>query len=238
MCCGILVNEENIDSTIWLLHVLPDFRNLGIGTLLYQRAIKNIKGIWNAGIGTGYWWQGAPLGCGDDFLGKRGFNWSWTSIDMILSLDEWTGPNVNDGACIGNLRPHEGSSLISMLEAEKDLSGWTGFYNKMIQDLEYDKILVARAGNIIVGCAMILEEKSIRWHGNINGKVGGIGCIGVREISREQGIGTSLVSAVNDRLKSSGYTHSYVGYTWLENWYGKMGYEVFCRQRMGHGFFA
>lgn len=233
ICFGILVNEEGTNNAIWLLHVLPEFRNKGIGTLLYESAQQNVKGKWTAGSGTGYLWQGVPVGCGESFLEKRGFRWSWTSIDMILSLEQWTKPCMKITSYIDILKPEDSKLLIDMLQAEEDMTGWVGFYKTMIDNSEHDRILVAHSDNTIVGCAMVLEEKDIRWHRNIDGKAGGIGCIGVMEKYREHGIGAALAAEVHCRLKAAGYTHSYVSYTWLEEWYGKMGYEVFCRQLMG-----
>ena len=174
------------------------------------------------------------MGYGDQFLEKRGFNWQWTSVDMILPIKEWVKPVLHSKIDIGILVPHESHLLVNMLRDEEDLSGWVEYYEEMIEDANYDNILVARADNMIVGCVMILKEEDIRWHKNIRGKVGGLGCIGVRKKYREHGIGEALAAAVHDELKTSGYTHSYVGYTWLENWYAKMGYQVFSRQRMGH----
>jgi ribosomal protein S18 acetylase RimI-like enzyme len=236
ICCGILVNEEGTCNAMWLIHVLPEFRNKGIGTFLYKSALQNIQGKWTAGIGTGYWWQGVPMGCGEDFLEKRGFKWSWTSIDMMLSLEQWTKPDINISSYVDILKPEDSKLLIHMLQAKEGLSGWVSFYKTMIDNSEHDRILVAHSDSTIVGCAMILEEKDIRCHRNIDGKVGGIGCIGVKVKYRERGIGTALVAEVHCRLKAAGYTHSYVGYTWLEGWYGKMGYEVFCRQLMGERY--
>jgi beta-N-acetylhexosaminidase len=233
ICCGILVNEEGTSNAIWLLHVLQEYRNKGIGTLLYESVQQNVKGKWTAGSGTGYWWQGVPVGCGEDFLEKRGFKWSWTSIDMILSLEQWSNPGIKITSYIDILKPEDSNLLIDMLKFEEDLSGWVGFYKTMIDNSEHDRILVAHSDNTIVGCAMVLKEKDVRWHGNIDEKVGGIGCIGVKEEYRERGIGAALAAEVHCRLKIAGYTHSYVGYTWLKEWYGKMGYKVFCRQLMG-----
>ncbi len=159
ICCGILVNEEDTLSSLWLFHVLPQYRNKGIGGLLFENALKNVKTKWIAGIGTGYWWQGVPLGYGDQFLEKRGFNWQWTSVDMILSLEEWVKPIVHSKMDIGILEPHENNLLVNMLRDEEDLSGWVEYYEEMIEDANYDNILVARADNMIIGCVMILEEE-------------------------------------------------------------------------------
>ncbi|MCJ8009140.1 GNAT family N-acetyltransferase [Lederbergia wuyishanensis] len=231
--CGILVSEETEKSALWLFHVKEEYRNNGIGTILFECALKNAGDQWTAGIGSGYWWQGVPLGCGDHFLEKKGFHWTWTSIDMLMSLKKWQVPDLETNINIGSLIPHENIELIGLLQSEAELSGWVRYYQNMIDNSSFDKIIVARSYDTIVGCAMVLHEEEIRWKSMIEGKVGGVGCLGVGKKYREQGIGASLVNAVNKELKKLGYTHSYIGYTYLENWYGKMGYEVYNCQRMG-----
>jgi len=232
-CCGILVNEECTNSTLWLLHVIPTYRKSGFGTELFKFASEYVTGRWNVGSGTGYWWQGVPLGCGDDFLEKRGFHWSWTSIDMLLPLEDVKDIKTETEITITTLNPQDKQLLLDMLESEEDLSNWVRFYQHMAQDSKFNQILVAYSDLQIVGCVMVLEEQSIRWRKNFSGKFGGIGCLGVHSNYREQGIGAALVSAVHEQLYSLGYTHSYVSYTWLEKWYGKMGYQVVSRQRIG-----
>ncbi|MBS4198434.1 GNAT family N-acetyltransferase [Bacillus sp. FJAT-49732] len=230
---GILVSEETEKSALWLFHVKKEYRNKGIGNMLFECALKNAGDQWTAGIGSGYWWQGVPLGCGDHFLEKKGFQWTWTSIDMLMSLKEWQVPDLETNINIGSLMPHENIELIGLLQNEEELFGWVRYYQNMIDRSAFDQIIVARSDDTIVACAMVLHEEEIRWKRTIEGKVGGVGCLGVRKTYREQGIGTSLVHAVNKELKKLGYTHSYICYTWLENWYGKMGYEVYNSQRMG-----
>ncbi|MBS4220155.1 GNAT family N-acetyltransferase [Bacillus sp. FJAT-49711] len=233
-CCGVLVNEEGESSALWLFHTVKKYRNNGIGGMLFDKAFKNVGHKWVAGHGSGYWWQGVPSGCGDQFLEKRGFQWSWTSIDMAMSLNGWQKSEPKPPIIIGKLMPHESNDFISLLKSEDELSGWTEYYTNMIDDSAFNHIIVARFNQMIVGCAMVLTEEDIRWRDMIKGKVGGVGCLGVMKKYRQHGIGASLVYAVNEELKNQGYTHSYIGYTWLEEWYGKMGYVVFNRQRMGY----
>ncbi|MCR2821999.1 GNAT family N-acetyltransferase [Lederbergia panacisoli] len=233
-CCGILVNEEGNSSALWLLHVIEQYRNKGIGGMLFEMAMKNVGKQWTAGIGSGYWWQGVPIGSGDQFLEKKGFQWAWDSIDMVMNLNNWQNSEPTAPVNIGKLMPHESNDLISLLKSEDELSGWIEYYKNIIDDFAFNHIIVARFNHLIVGCAMILTEEDIRWKDMIEGKVGGVGCLGVMTKYREHGIGASLVYAINEELKSQGYNHSYIGYTWLEEWYGKMGYEVFNRQRMGY----
>lgn len=237
-CCGLLVDEEGGTyggtNAILLLHVASNMRRKGIGDKLFKSALLNVKENWNAGSGTGYWWQGVPVGCGDEFLEKRGFEWTWTSIDLLLDLKTW---NIVDTAAkkysISKLYKNDADELMNMLKDEIDISGWVPFYKKMIDDQYYDKIFIAQADTEIVGCAMLLDEKDIRWSRNFPGKTGGIGCLGVINRYRKNGIGTALAIEVTNELKNLGYDYSYIGYTYLEDWYGKLGYRTVYRFKMG-----
>lgn len=236
-CCGLLVNEEGAKNAIWFLHVVSDRRREGIGSALFNAALCNVSGNWTAGLGSGYWWQGVPEGCGEDFLGKRGFSWSWTSVDMLLPLRSWThngnSQNQEKEYVIEQLTLSDASALISILSEEPDLAAWVDYYKQMIQDAQCHRILVCKLDREIAGCAMILDEADIRWSSSFPGRTGGIGCLGVANRYRNKGIGLALAAAVTKELQSLGFDFSYIGYTWLEDWYGKLGYHTICRQKMG-----
>jgi len=232
-CCGLLVNEEGSTNAIWLLYVLPHLRRKGIGSALLNRALSMINGVWNAGKGSGYWWQGVPIGLGDDFLGKHGFEWSWTSIDMSMDLNTWSVHSPVANQCISKINKDETIQLINMLEDEKELCKWVLLYKTLLEDARNEKIFVAREGIKIVGCAMLLDEKDIRWSMNFSGRTGGIGCLGVRKHYQKNGIGAALVITLTNELKYLGFDYSYIGYTWLEAWYGRFGYNTTYRFKMG-----
>ena len=56
---------------------------------------------------------------------------------------------------------------------------WRKYITDLLEDAQYEKIFVACVCAKIVGCAMLLDEKDIRWSKNFSGRTGGIGCIGV-----------------------------------------------------------
>lgn len=231
-CAGLLLNEEGNKNAIWLLHVPLQLRREGIGSVLFNTALSHVKGTWSAGQGKGYWWQGVPVGSCDEFLEKRGFTWSWTSIDMMLQLEEWNDIRATS-ECVRQITKNEAGQLLDMLKGEPDLSKWIPFYQAMVQNNQYEQIFAAYMENEIVGCAMVLYEDEIRWHMNFQGKTGGIGCLGVMGKYREKGIGASLAAAVTSELKRQSFENSYIGYTWLEDWYGKLGYRTIYKFKMG-----
>jgi beta-N-acetylhexosaminidase len=50
---------------------------------------------------------------------------------------------------------------------------------------------------------------------------------------RNRGIGLTLAAYATDVLRREGFRHSYLGYTWLEQWYGRLGYRTFRSFWMG-----
>ena len=64
------------------------------------------------------------------------------------------------------------------------------------------------------------------WQRLLGENVGGIGALGVAEDRRERGIGLALAAYVTEVLQARGLETSFVGYTWLVDWYGKLGYQV------------
>ena len=60
-------------------------------------------------------------------------------------------------------------------------------------------------------------------------KVGGPGCVGTLPEYRDKGIGLTMVKQVTQILKDEGYDYSYVHYTYVADWYKKLGYETVLR---------
>ena len=244
---GMLVNEEGGGNALLLLHVRSAYRNRGIGRALVLEAGLHVgvHAPWNLGQGRGYWWQGVPEGKGEAFFIKQGFLKTWTSIDMLLDLTSW---NRADFEVCHPVRPAsdvDRAALLQMLEQEEDLSAWGPFYQALMEQGGAERIFVATRGEDIIGCAMLLEPHEIRWHERFDmedgcpaktgmtGETGGIGCLGVRGAFRETGVGSAMVVALTDELKRRGYARAFLGYTWLEAWYGKFGYRTCCRYMMG-----
>jgi N-acetylglutamate synthase-like GNAT family acetyltransferase len=62
--------------------------------------------------------------------------------------------------------------------------------------------------------------------------MGGICCLGVREDMRQKGVGLVLAAYATEKLKSRKVGNIFVGYTWLVDWYGKLGYKVWHQYKM------
>lgn len=57
-------------------------------------------------------------------------------------------------------------------------------------------------------------------------KIGGPGCVGTLPEYRDRGIGLTMVGHVTRILKEEGYDLSYIHFTYVARWYGKLGYKT------------
>ena len=60
-------------------------------------------------------------------------------------------------------------------------------------------------------------------------RIGGPGCVGTLPEYRGRGIGLSMVGKATLLLKEEGFDLSWIHYTHLEHWYGKLGYRTVLR---------
>ncbi len=97
----------------------------------------------------------------------------------------------------------------------------------------YADVVVAkdiRQGIVGTSCVMhphaSWQRHDIVWRQLLGENTGGIGPLGVAESMRENGVGLALAARVTELLHARGIETSYIGYTWLINWYGKLGYHL------------
>lgn len=57
-------------------------------------------------------------------------------------------------------------------------------------------------------------------------RIGAPGCVGTIPSHRGQGIGLKLVQGATAALQADGYDLSYIHYTHLAHWYGRLGYQT------------
>ncbi len=75
----------------------------------------------------------------------------------------------------------------------------------------------------------LIEEFGTHRFGGRSVKIGGPGCVGTLKEYRRRGIGLAMVKKVTELLREEGYAYSYIHYTGLEAWYGKLGYRTVLR---------
>lgn len=216
-----------LEHAVLLLCVAPEWRGKGIGSGLLSESERVIReaGCDRIVLGAGpvYLFQGVPSG-GEEpaFFVHRGYQASWKSVDLAVPLKDWRNPRppCPEGVTFGRLENGEQAELLAAVGRVKP--EWRRFYQ---QD---EEILVARKDGEILGFCLLGDTGA-----PFAAHAGTLGCVGVVPEARKQGIGLALAAAAIEERKSRGYENCYVGYTYLEDWYGKLGCRPVMRFWMG-----
>lgn len=215
----------------------------GVGTKLIEEVTKKLKqqGIKEISLGSGgysYFWPGVPknLDSAIKFFGKLGWQYSETSVDMTMELKEYKTPRsiierTNNLGITFEMAKNEQIKDILGFE-KKNFPNWYKYFSSTIDKNELGNILIARSSQgKILGSVLIDRDKKV-WDRLLGDKVGTLGALGVSEDAREQGIGLALAAKGTEILKTSGSYVCYLGWTWLIDWYGKLGYKVWREYQM------
>lgn len=219
-------------SSVAMLCVEESHRRQGIGGWLMAQAeaaaCRQSQPRMTLGQGAHYLFQGVPDSPAVDFFRERGYRAQWYSVNMELSLKEFSLEKLNIPPAPKGLsyRFAEASDRAPLLAAVKEAkSTWTSIFERCT-----DPVYLAVMDGEIAGFA-ILDPSGGRFV-QPGQQVGSIGCVGVVPAWREQGIGLQMVAHGAEWLKSQGSTQVELRYTWLENWYGRLGFTTTCRQWM------
>jgi ribosomal protein S18 acetylase RimI-like enzyme len=140
---------------------------------------------------------------------------------MVMPLAAYQPPAqvlsaAPESVTFGPAQPRERAAVLAA--AEQASAGWSVFF-----DQHYENAWVARAGDEVIGC--LLAQPQVTLGAGFPGPTGGLACVGVVPRWRQQGIGLKLAAVATAELARQGLMYSYVGYTWLEGWYGRIGYR-------------
>lgn len=237
--------SDQSPGELMVMLVNPDYQRQGIGTALLDRGLAVLKGRGASQVqvgagGISYFWPGVPTNLPGawPFFAASGWVETWTAIDMTLSLDAYaTPPDIYARVRLPNvaITQAEARDIPDLLSFEaRHFPHWAAYYDLTVAEGAHRDILFARDTMIgeILGATLALdfrepgERHGFRWPQLLGESTGGIGVLGVAEAWRENGIGLALAARATELLQARGLTTSYVGYTWLEDWYGKLGYRV------------
>ena len=79
-------------------------------------------------------------------------------------------------------------------------------------------------GKIVSLCILGFDDDWVISDSSI--RVGSVGCVGTVPEYRERGIGLAMVAHATQILKEAGCDKSFIHYTALDKWYGRLGYET------------
>lgn len=244
---GFISYKYNIDTEkprgqIALILVDQVIRRKGWGTKLVQHALSDMKqvGVYDVQLGAGagsYLWPGVPdnLPGAQKFFTSLGWKFTEESIDMIGNLRDYKTPAyVYERLDQSITIRHPDVSMKEKLLAfeRKHFPNWYHYFLKLIESEDWDHILIAiDQNNEILGSTLVSISEFL-WQDMFDGPVGMIGSLGVCKESRAKGIGLALAAKATEQLKEMGARYSFLGWTYLADWYRKLGYNVWRNYKM------
>jgi ribosomal protein S18 acetylase RimI-like enzyme len=234
--------RRGTEASIVLLMVDPDCQRQGLGTRLLRTAVERFKRekITTVHVGANAelpFWQGIPtcLSVAKLFFEKHGWQIYEKSYDLIMDLrgfepPDWVSERPRQhGVCIRTARAEDVSTLLQYLEAA--FPDWRRWFVREVEARGTRNIIIACKGSQIVGSMDMRGVSSPDWTGRqwrtfLGEDMGAIGAVGVKESERNKGIGLAMVAEASRILRDRGMRNSFVHWTWLVDWYGKLGYKV------------
>lgn len=218
---GFAVVRQN---ALLLLCVRPEYRNQGIGSALLSRAEAAIRPYGRAVLGHAqdtYIFPGVPMDGSSDayaFFEKRGYRYIWTAYDMTLDLAAYAHrPELDckNPALTTRMRLSTPEDRAEAGACSAQIEGFGDYFARLP-----DILLAEWNGEIVGGCGAHPENCFLT---EVYPGTSTFGPLGVLESYQNRGVGMRLCQDALDILKARGCRSVFIGYTWLEDWYGKLG---------------
>ncbi len=147
----------------------------------------------------------------------------WIFDEMVLRLEEFDPhkyeKTLDASVTFGFFKGDHAELLKAVEQVDSD---WVEFFG------EGGRVFCGYLGGRVVSFCLV-ENMGVH---EINGqilKIGGPGCVGTLPEYRDKGIGLMMVKKATQILKDEGYDYSYIHYTYVAQWYAKLGYETILR---------
>ncbi len=226
-------------NCVRLLCVSPDYRGRGIGSKLMQECEKYIaeNGFDKAILGgfDSELFIGAVTpenqwnNMQNRFFEREGYSAKNGCIEMRMKLNDFDYKNLNIPKCPENV------TFGYLTDADKDdlISAVAKVDPAWIEYFGYGSpVFAAKSDGKIAGFCIVDENaETIMSTGENN--VGVIGCVGVVPDMRRNGIGLEMVAQAMLDVRNKGCDEIFIHFTYLDWWYGRLGYKTFLRYWFG-----
>jgi predicted N-acetyltransferase YhbS len=172
------------------------------------------------------------------FFQAQGWTERERSFDLVRTLTGYTTPQgiYEHLRSTVTIRPTTLPDAPAILAFEgQHFLGWLPHYQRVLEHQGYADVVVAEeVSQGIVGTSFVMDPRAVWWQSDIRWlsllgeQTGGIGPLGVAEHMQRQGIGLALAARVTETLCHRGLTNSYIGWTWLVDWYGPRDAQRAC----------
>ena len=241
--CSASFSTESHAAGLHAICVADEYRRQGVGTRLVNEVRGRLAaaGVKTLSLGSGgvsgYFWPGVPVDLAPawQFFHEAGWRERERSVDLVRSLETYETPSwVYD-----RLRAHDiRLDFASAGQADELIAferlhfpEWAIFFEDDLAKSNYSGILMATQPDGIAGSILLGTSEPV-WSRTLGGRCGSFGCLGVAEQARDNGIGLALAARATEILRERSMSNCYVGWTWLIDWYGKLGFTVWSEYRM------
>lgn len=233
--------RKDTEASVILLTVDPSFQRQGIGTKLLNTTLETFKADKIVTVHAGAnaelpFWQGIPacLPYAKHFFEKHGWEIYEKSYDLVMDLSgfkasKWVADRPKQhGVCIRGAQQHDIPALKLYVGSESP--DWRWFVAELEQRGP-GGIVVAVRGEQVLGSVITKDLRATDWTGwqwraMLGKETGALGAVSVAEPERNKGIGLAMVAEASRMLRDRGVRNCFVGWTWLVDWYGRLGYKV------------
>ncbi len=147
----------------------------------------------------------------------------WIFDEMLLRLEEFDVHRyekaLDTSITFGFFEGNRAELLKAVEEVDSD---WVEFFGGE------DRVLCGYFDGKVVSFCHVDHIGTYEVNGQIL-KIGGPGCVGTLPEYRDRGIGLTMVKKATQILKDEGYDYSYIHYTYVAEWYAKLGYETILK---------
>lgn len=147
----------------------------------------------------------------------------WTFDEMLLRLEEFDAHRyekaLDSSITFGFFEGDRAELLKAVEQVDSD---WVEFFEGE------GRVFCGYLDGKVVSFCHVGNMGAYEINGQIL-KIGGPGCVGTLPEHRDKGIGLTMVKKATQILKDEGYDYSYIHYTYVAQWYAKLGYETILK---------
>jgi beta-N-acetylhexosaminidase len=246
----LLPGDSAPRGELMAIMVAPAQQRQGAGKALLEAALdalkrKGVAEVQLGGGGISYFWAGMPANLPGvwSFFQACGWPKVETSFDLVRELGDYTTPlgiyeRVREQQItLETAKPVDIPEVLAF-EAQH-FPRWLHAFERVVAHDEAGDVVLARdAQRNIAGTTLVMAARSRSWRDRfvwselLGPNLGGVGPLGVMETMRGRGIGLALAARVTELLQERGVETSYIGWTWLVDWYARLGYRVWQAHTM------
>ncbi|MDE5742090.1 MAG: GNAT family N-acetyltransferase [Oscillospiraceae bacterium] len=226
-------------NCIRLICVAPEFRGRGIGHVLMQKSEEAIvqNGFKTAFLGgqDSEFFIGAVTpeeqwkNMQNKFFENEGYTAHNGCLEMRMNMSDFDFEELDIPPCPNNITFGYISEdrKTELVEAVKKVS------EEWVQYFTFDSpIFVAETdGKIASFC--IVDTNADTIISTDKNSVGVVGCVGTVPEYRRNGIGLAMVANAVQDAKQKGCDEIFIHYTYLDWWYGRLGFKTFLHYWFG-----